>query len=213
LGLDPLLSSTPSLRSGERIANLLLGLSFPALGVSHVLRAEPGAWSSPVTWTTLALAVCVGALFARRVAVRREPTRWLVLQAVPALAIPIWAQAVTPSPVDWPLLADSAFVLGGALTVTSLLTLGRSFAILPAVRSVVAFGPYRLVRHPAYAGELVMVTACVLARPDWVTLAPLFVGVPLVALRIRAEERLLREEPSYISYESRVRWRLIPYVW
>ncbi len=197
----------------ERAANVLLGLSFPLLGVAHVVRAEPSARMSPVLWTGLALAGVVGVLFWRRAAVRREPGWPLLIQALPALAVPLWADAVAPSPALWPFHAQIAFTVGGALTLAAFVALGPSFAVLPAVRRVVTSGPYRVVRHPAYAGELIMVTACLLARPSWVTLAPLLVGVPLVGLRIAAEEHLLRAESAYQRYRQQVRWRLLPLVW
>jgi protein-S-isoprenylcysteine O-methyltransferase Ste14 len=135
------------------------------------------------------------------------------LQALPALAVPIWAEAASSPLAGWPLYAELAFAVGGALTAVALLALGRSFAILPAVRRIVTTGPYRIVRHPAYAGELIMVASCVLARPSWPTAATLVVGMPLVGLRIAAEERLLRSEAGYDEYAHRVRWRLLPLVW
>ncbi len=199
--------------SSERFANLLLGASFSLLGVAHVMRADAAERQSPALWTVLALSVAVGILFVRRGEVRREPGWSILLRALPALVIPIGVDAVTPPLDQWPLSAELAFAAGGALTAAALLSLGRSFAILPAVRGIVTSGPYRVVRHPAYAGELVMVAACVLARPGWMTLAPLALGVPLVALRVDAEERLLRGEPDYEAYARRVRWRLLPLVW
>ncbi|MCP3960250.1 MAG: hypothetical protein GY719_20600 [bacterium] len=93
------------------------------------------------------------------------------------------------------------------------LCLGRSFAILPALRGVVVRGSYRLVRHPAYAGELLMIAGCVVARPVAGSVAALLLAVPLVALRIRAEEELLMSRERYRSYAEQVRWRLVPGVW
>jgi protein-S-isoprenylcysteine O-methyltransferase Ste14 len=44
-------------------------------------------------------------------------------------------------------------------------------------------------------------------------LLPVVFAVPLVVLRIRAEERALRSLPEYRVYSERVRWRLVPGVW
>ena len=43
--------------------------------------------------------------------------------------------------------------------------------------------------------------------------APLAAAIPLVALRILAEERVLSTGAAYLKYASQVRWRLIPLVW
>ena len=183
------------------------------LGVLNVARAAAAELRSPVPWTALLLSVTVGVLFARRGRVRREPGWGLLVRALPAVAIPIGVDALTPSLDQWPLHAELVFAAGGAVTAVSLSSLGRSFAILPALREIVTTGPYRVVRHPAYAGELFMVAACVLAKPGWLMLTPLVLGLPLVALRIDAEERLLRTEAGYEAYARRVRWRLLPLVW
>jgi len=163
--------------------------------------------------TMLVLSLAVGLLFLRRSDVHREPTWRLVLLALPALGVPVWAEEASSPIAEWPLHAELSFAMGGALTAVALLVLGRSFAILPAVRRIVTKGPYRVIRHPAYAGELIMVASCLLARPGWSTVAALVAGLPLVGLRIAAEERLLRSEAGYGEYKKRVRWRLLPLVW
>jgi len=38
-------------------------------------------------------------------------------------------------------------------------------------------------------------------------------AVPLVALRITAEERLLTQSPDYQTYAKKVRWRLLSFLW
>ncbi len=58
-----------------------------------------------------------------------------------------------------------------------------------------------------------MILSCGLADPSWMRIAPVLVAVPLIALRIVAEERLLRAEPVWAAYAVRVRWRLVPLVW
>jgi len=102
------------------------------------------------------------------------------------------------------------FAAGAALTGWSLAALGRSFAILPAHRPVVTRGPYRLVRHPVYAGELVMwCAAC--ATVGWLPgLALACAGVAALGIRIHAEERELRVDPAYVAYARRVPDRLLP---
>ena len=71
-------------------------------------------------------------------------------------------------------------------------------------------GPYRLIRHPMYAGALLMFVGT-FALVSWWGLAafPLMVG--MLVWRLTAEERFLVEQlAGYSEYRSRVRWRLAP---
>jgi protein-S-isoprenylcysteine O-methyltransferase Ste14 len=106
-------------------------------------------------------------------------------------------------------LALGAFVLG----VYGLMYLRRNLSIIPEARRVVTGGPYRFIRHPLYAAEILAAAALVMARPAlWATLTLLpFIAVQM--LRARFEEGLLaRTFPEYRTYAARTR-RLIPLVW
>jgi protein-S-isoprenylcysteine O-methyltransferase Ste14 len=79
---------------------------------------------------------------------------------------------------------------------------------------VISTGPYRLVRHPMYAGALLFFIGTPLLLGSWIGLC--FVPVFAAALAVRAvlEERTLAKGlPGYTEYAARVRFRLIPYVW
>jgi protein-S-isoprenylcysteine O-methyltransferase Ste14 len=109
------------------------------------------------------------------------------------------------------LLASGVVVLGTLWTIWSLATLGRCFGLFPEVRGLVLRGPYRLVRHPVYLGELASAVGLLIARPD-----PLVFGLfALFALlqygRTVYEERALAAAfPSdYPAYAQRVP-RLVP---
>ena len=90
--------------------------------------------------------------------------------------------------------------------MVSFVFLGRCFAILPAIRGIVSRGPFVIVRHPAYLGELIMVVGCVTAAAgngvsvSWQHAMILFVTVGLFVIRIRAEENLLRTDAAYQRY-------------
>jgi protein-S-isoprenylcysteine O-methyltransferase Ste14 len=79
---------------------------------------------------------------------------------------------------------------------------------------VIATGPYALVRHPMYAGVLIMVVGVPLALGSWWGLAIVALVVPVLAWRILDEEKLLKKDLlGYVQYVQKVRYRLVPYLW
>jgi protein-S-isoprenylcysteine O-methyltransferase Ste14 len=81
-------------------------------------------------------------------------------------------------------------------------------------QQVVSTGLYRLVRHPMYTGNVLMLVGLPLALGSYWALALVLPGVAVLAARIHDEEKLLREElEGYREYAGKVRSRLIPYVW
>lgn len=79
---------------------------------------------------------------------------------------------------------------------------------------VVSTGMYRLVRHPMYAGVLVMLIGVPLALDSFWGLAIPALTFPLLVWRIIDEERLLSNDlPGYAQYTQQVRYRLVPYIW
>ncbi len=76
-------------------------------------------------------------------------------------------------------------------------------------------GPYRYVRHPIYAGAMVVMVGVGLALGNWLSLV-LCVLLPLAAyvVRIRVEEGALEEAlgDSYREYEQG-KARLVPWIW
>ena len=106
---------------------------------------------------------------------------------------------------------------GFGLRVWAIRELGRSFTAAITVspgQTVVQSGPYRLIRHPSYAGALVTVFGAALALANWVSLVavvPIFLAY---AYRIGVEERALERELGrpYADYRRTTR-RLIPFVY
>ena len=75
-------------------------------------------------------------------------------------------------------------------------------------------GPYRIVRHPGYAGNLLSLPGIVLALGSVWTLVPVGVALIVAVLRTALEDRTLQEElPGYREYTNRVRSRLFPGVY
>ena len=72
-------------------------------------------------------------------------------------------------------------------------------------------GPYRIVRHPGYAGSVLPLPGLVLALSSIWTLIPAAVALIIIVVRTTLEDRTLQEElPGYKDYARRVRYRLFP---
>lgn len=79
---------------------------------------------------------------------------------------------------------------------------------------LVSTGLYGVVRHPMYSGALVMMVGMPLALDSLWGLGVVAAAVPVLALRIADEEKMLRDElAGYAEYATRVRSRLVPGVW
>jgi protein-S-isoprenylcysteine O-methyltransferase Ste14 len=108
--------------------------------------------------------------------------------------------------------------LGIGLRQWSVRTLGRFFTFELTVRTgqrVVEAGPYRVLRHPSYAGLLLTSLGAGIALGNWATLALLTIPYGFaMARRIGVEEAMLRQGlgEDYERYASG-RKRLIPGVW
>ena len=72
-------------------------------------------------------------------------------------------------------------------------------------------GPYRIVRHPGYAGNMLALPGIVLALGSGWTIIPALVALIIAVIRTRLEDRTLQDElPGYRDYARRVRYRLFP---
>jgi len=72
-------------------------------------------------------------------------------------------------------------------------------------------GPYRIVRHPGYAGNIPPLLGIVLALGSVWTLIPAAVALIVAVIRTVLEDQTLQEElPGYRHYARRVHYRLIP---
>jgi protein-S-isoprenylcysteine O-methyltransferase Ste14 len=119
------------------------------------------------------------------------------------------------------LLHITAFVitaLGYSLSTWATLV-NRFFSAVVRIQrdrghTVVSSGPYRLIRHPGYAGTVVTSIASPLLLGSLWALIPTALVVCLLIIRTALEDRTLQEElEGYHDYAARVRYRLLPGVW
>ena len=81
-------------------------------------------------------------------------------------------------------------------------------------QKVVDTGLYGIVRHPMYMATtlLFLMMPLVLASP--ISFAIMLLYIPLIAKRIRNEEKVLEQGlESYADYKKRVKYRILPFIW
>jgi protein-S-isoprenylcysteine O-methyltransferase Ste14 len=79
---------------------------------------------------------------------------------------------------------------------------------------VASRGVYKVVRHPMYVGNVIMMVGIPLALGSYWGLLLVIPGVLVLVSRILDEEKMLTQElGGYLEYMQRVRYRLLPYVW
>lgn len=122
------------------------------------------------------------------------------------------------STIPGPIVGAAAAVFAAGILVVLFVfrenTYTSSIIEVAAEQTVVATGPYRMVRHPMYLGVLITGLATPLVLGSYwsaILLPPAWV---LLAVRILAEERFLEGRlEGYREYMANTRSRLIPGVW
>lgn len=99
---------------------------------------------------------------------------------------------------------------GMAIHLSAKLVLRRSFGVVAANRGVKVKGPYRVVRHPMYAGYMILQLGFLLGGWSLQNFVIIVTCWILFFWRITAEERILCQDPNYRALLLRVRFRLIP---
>lgn len=139
---------------------------------------------------------------------------WWVQYYPPLVWLPFLVAYFQPLPVDLDralqLVGLAICVLSAAFAAWAMWSLGRSYGIrmdIFAGHRLVTSGPYRLVRHPMYLGIVTFHIGASLALESPLLLgATLLFIVPLTAIRITAEERVLGAAfgERYAAYQRAV---------
>lgn len=118
------------------------------------------------------------------------------------------------TPAAWGILpqAKLLLVLGSSVQIVGLLSLNRSFGLVPAKREIKTTGLYKIVRHPLYASYFVSFTGYVLANTSIANLVVYASVISLLFFRLLREEKHLALDLEYRAYMQRVRYRLVPLI-
>jgi protein-S-isoprenylcysteine O-methyltransferase Ste14 len=125
------------------------------------------------------------------------------------------------SPVfpTWLIILGFLLIVPGYLFAVWALVENRFFSGVVRIQTdrghvVCDSGPYRIVRHPGYAGNVLPLPGLVLALSSKWTLIPAAAALIIILIRTALEDRTLQEElPGYRDYARRVRYRLFPWIY
>lgn len=210
---------------------------FSSLGVAALLLFVPaGGMDYPNGWLFLSLLFIPMAVFgvvllvknpallARRLASQEERPEQKVVASLGSLLFVVgFVSAGLDARFHWTAvpawvvcLASLLFLGGYALFVVVVLHneyLSRTIGV-ESGQTVVEGGPYSVVRHPMYSASIIMFLAMPLVLGSLASFL-IFLCYPLLMVKRIADEEavLVRELEGYEAYRSRVRYRLIPWLW
>ena len=161
----------------------------------------------------------------KEIAEEKSADRWL-----PVLSGILWLAAIAISVIDLVILqhsrynltafgiAGTVFLLGGlGLYVIARRALGELFS--EAVRitpehKLITTGPYRLIRHPIYLGEIFFGLSLPMILGSLYGFILMLMPIPMLVYRIRIEEETLVSKfgQEYLDYASKTK-KLIPYIY
>jgi len=191
------------------------------------------AWILLLTFSASSLAITLflfrhdRALLERRLKAGPFAERQTAQKIISALAAVVFVAALVVPALDhrfaWSHVPPWAALCGDGLVVLVFFFIFRvvrenAFAsstieIGPGQR-VISTGPYAIVRHPMYAGALLLFIAIPLALGSWWGMLAFFPALLAMAARLRNEEKFLLEHlAGYEEYRRETRYRLVPGVW
>lgn len=147
----------------------------------------------------------------------------LIISGIIAAVVAVLVVSALDHRFKWSQVPTALVVAGDVLVAVGLVAaqwvvIENSYAAatitVESGQTLVTTGLYGIVRHPMYAGTLVMMLGTPLALGSFWALVAVVAAVPLLAARILDEESMLRRQlAGYPEYTNRVRYRLMPYVW
>ena len=205
----------------DRVAMYILRtlLALTAIGLTiavaaHLLGGRPAAAAFVAVYL-------VWLLSEARITVR-APTqsaaenRTLVPYAVARVTTALTAAYSAPAvPDKFGVVLAGVFVAGVTLRAWAIHELGVQYShrvVRISDGGLISSGPYRVLRHPAYAGMLLANIGFAVYFSSPASITALILLVAAVLWRIRIEEDVLTELPQYRAFAN-TRSRIVPGVW
>jgi len=152
-----------------------------------------------------------------------RPVQRVIVTAIFVLATALFVVSALDHRFGWSSVPVWLVVVGNVLVavglvLAQLVVIQNNYAAANITvepdQALASTGLYSVVRHPMYAGALLMMIGTPLALDSYWGLVVLAPSLAVLAARILDEEALLTEElGGYREYLTRVRYRLVPGVW
>ncbi|NIW72651.1 isoprenylcysteine carboxylmethyltransferase family protein [candidate division KSB1 bacterium] len=113
----------------------------------------------------------------------------------------------------FPSLVPTVYVVmvtAAFLSAIAVVSLGRSFGIVPANRGIKTKGLYAVVRHPIYSVYIMHDIGWNLNCFSGLNVCVFLLYCLLTYGRAKCEERLLRQDPAYQEYALKTRYMFLP---
>jgi protein-S-isoprenylcysteine O-methyltransferase Ste14 len=204
------------------VTQMLPSLSQRVALVMLVVRTDPSVLPASLIFRTFSevatlafFVLSVVMYLVRYIPQRRAPGLYPRFAAVVGTFSNLGFLLLPPQELSYALYLISLLLLiaGIVFAICALLVLGRSISLLPEARRLVTRGPYALVRHPLYLGEMVAVAGIALQHLSAWALLLLGLGWAFQIQRMKYEELVLSQSfPEYGDYMARTA-RLVPGVY
>jgi len=201
------------------VAQMLPSLAQRLALVELFVRTDPSVLPATLVFNTVSevstlafLALLVVMFTVRHIPQRAAPGFYPRVAAVVGTFLSVGFVLLPPQELSHALHLASLLlvIVGTVFAICALLVLGRSISLLPEARRLVTRGPYALVRHPLYLGEMVAVAGVALQRLSAWALLLLGLVWAFQLLRMKYEELVLFQSfPGYGDYMARTA-RLVP---
>jgi protein-S-isoprenylcysteine O-methyltransferase Ste14 len=124
-----------------------------------------------------------------------------------------WARDLS---IAWHVAGASVLAVGLGLASWVMITNPYIWSEVPIQhgQTVCSAGPYRFVRHPAYAGLILQALGVPILLDSLWALVPGVTAAVCIIVATSLEDRILQAElPGYQDYAQKVRFRLVPGIW
>lgn len=178
----------------------------------------------PMTFAAIYFMIKDPALMKRRMKMKEKETvqkgviRWAIVVTLVAFIIPGLDHRFDWStiPTNIVIFADVLVFIGYAIVFRTLQTNSYAARTIEVEKDqkVITTGPYAIVRHPMYAGMLLLYYALPIGLGSYWAALALLPLLPIMIIRTLNEETVLKRDlPGYKEYCKKVKYRLIPGIW
>jgi len=142
-------------------------------------------------------------------AITRNPSAWIIgiVATIAGISYRPNSEFFVPALSN---IGNIMQIVGLTAVIGALLSLRDSFGVVAANRGIKQDGFYRFVRHPLYSAELFFFCGYVFSNQSLINVMILIALIAAQYSRSRIEENFLAQDPAYMLYLAKTRYRFIP---